>query len=585
MRTALIIIVIALAAAGGWFFGRKSSSTAPAEKGERKIAFYQSPMHPWIKSEKPGNCTICGMKLSPVYEGEKGFDTDANVVSLGSNAINVINVQTEPVEKRALERTLQVAGRIESDETRLRVISAYVDGRIEKLFVNFTGAEVKAGEPLALLYSPALLSAQREYLTLLGQTNLAPALSSQHERLIEGARERLRRLGLSEEQIAAFRAGSTTNSTTMITAPMGGTVVTRTVVQGQYVKEGDKLFEIADLSTMWFRFDVYEQDLPMIRIGDVVRVSSPALGGRTFQGPITFIDPNINLQTRSARVRVELENPIVEEGGASRQLLFNGLYAEGAIAFRTDPVLAVSKSAVIHPGDHPRVFVDQGGGAYEHRVVKLGRAGEEYVEVLEGLTEGEKVATTGNMLIDSQAQLNRSAHGSPAEGGPEHHTAAPIGAVTEAPSPEQKLSAQQISATREYFQKFVFPLNEHLAADNLKAYNDLIAHAEHMTTPLAEAFANSPLSANVEKIASESKKLKAAADLDAARAAHNSFSKATVDFYQAAIRSGLEPIAKIFKCPMYPKLGQNAFWLQAGEPLRNPFFGSEMLECGVEVKL
>src|SRR6188508_2839758 len=160
MRIVIVVVLIAAATAAGWLIGKRTSSSPPNSSGERKVAFYQSPMHPWIKSDKPGNCTICGMKLTPVYEGEKGFATDANVVTLGSNSINVLNVQTETADRRPLERRLAVAGKIESDETGIRVISAYVDGRIEKLFANFTGAEVKAGEPLAILYSPALLTAQ-----------------------------------------------------------------------------------------------------------------------------------------------------------------------------------------------------------------------------------------------------------------------------------------------------------------------------------------------------------------------------------------------------------------------------------------
>ncbi|MGZ8900009.1 MAG: heavy metal-binding domain-containing protein, partial [Limisphaerales bacterium] len=136
MKKLVVVILIVLAATAGWFLGRGGSSGT--EGGGRKIALYQSPMHPWIKSDKPGNCTICGMKLTPVYEGEKGFDTDPNIITLSSNAISVVNVQTEIAAQRPLERRLEVAGRVEADQTRNRVLSAYVDGRIEKLFVNFT---------------------------------------------------------------------------------------------------------------------------------------------------------------------------------------------------------------------------------------------------------------------------------------------------------------------------------------------------------------------------------------------------------------------------------------------------------------
>src|SRR4051794_20383776 len=159
----LPLVLAAIAAAAGWYAARHTATgPAKAQQG-RKILYYQSPMHPWIKSDKPGNCTICGMKLVPVYEGETGFAAAGDGLTLSSNVVNVINVATEAVKKGPLVRTLRVAGTIDGDDRRHRIISAYVGGRIEKLAVNYVGAHVKEGEPLAVLYSPALLTAEREY--------------------------------------------------------------------------------------------------------------------------------------------------------------------------------------------------------------------------------------------------------------------------------------------------------------------------------------------------------------------------------------------------------------------------------------
>src|ERR1043165_6913027 len=152
----MVIIVAALAGAGGWFAAKQSPPpVANSSSNGRKVLFYQSPMHPWIKSDKPGKCTICGMDLTPVYEGEKGIEPQEGTVILSSNSINVIHVQTSEVKKQPLRRTMNVAGTIDDNDSRHRVLSAYVEGRIDKLFVNFVGAEVKEGEPLATLYSPA----------------------------------------------------------------------------------------------------------------------------------------------------------------------------------------------------------------------------------------------------------------------------------------------------------------------------------------------------------------------------------------------------------------------------------------------
>jgi Cu(I)/Ag(I) efflux system membrane fusion protein len=555
-------MLIAVAVAGGWFLGRGKVGSS-GTGNERSVSFYQSPMHPWIKSDKPGNCTICGMKLTPVYEGEKGFDTGANMVTLNSNAINVVNVQSEPVTQRPLERTLEVAGRIEADQTRSRILSAYVDGRIEKLFVNFAGAEVKEGEPLAVIYSPALLTAEREFLSILSQTNLAGSarLASEHERLVEGARQRLKRLGLTDEQIARARTGGAgTNFTTQIVAPISGTVVKREVFEGQYVKEGDRLFELIDLSRLWFVFEVYEQDLPAIKIGQTVWLSSPAIPGKKFEGPITFIEPTINEATRSARVRVEVENPIIDE----KRQLFNGLYATGLIQFKSEPVLAVSRTAVIEPGDRPRVFVDHGAGAYEHRFVQLGRRGESFVEILDGLGTGELVVTSGGLLLDSQAQLNQVGTSPAAH---QHDEQDHESAHQHAAELVEVKDATELGP----FFNAVHHLSQALANDDVKTYNERLADLPIPGDPrLAEAATK--LKANTKTA------------LDTARTEYLPFSMLVVEVARSLRQKGQGTGLKIYKCPMFPRPGKNALWVQLDGPLRNPFYGSEMLECGTEVK-
>jgi Cu(I)/Ag(I) efflux system membrane fusion protein len=556
-----VVILIAAAAGAGWYFGRRGHVHETGQGG-RKIAFYQSPMHPWIKSDKPGNCTICGMKLTPVYQGEKGFDLEGNLVTLSSNAINVLHVQTEPAQLRPIERTLNVAGKIEAQENRYRMLSAYVDGRVDKLFVNYAGAEVEQGHPLALLYSPALLTAQREYLT--ASSERLPGLSAEQERLIEGARLRLKRLGLTDEQIAAFPESGATNLRTQIVAPIGGTVVSRAVVEGQYVKEGDKLFEIADLSQMWFRFDVYEQDLPSIRLGDNVRVTSPALGDKVFEGPITFIDPNISEASRSARVRVELQNPIIDENGPARRLLYNGLYANGVIALRTPPVLSVSRGAVLDPGDQPRVYIDKTGGAYEQRDVSLGTRGERYIEIRSGLSPGERVVTAGNLLLDSQAQINHLGQSEPVN------------------TPPTTSSSEMPNASD--FLALADKLSGSLAADDRDAFNHSAPSLLAAAQALQEKFSNVPHLGELAAAIAKNADLKPAQNLVIARSEFLPFSMAVSEFAQALRKHGGSAPVKVFKCPMYPEPGKTAYWVQSATPLRNPFFGSEMPDCGQEVK-
>ena len=366
-----ILLTLAVAIPVTWFATRKlhtgGASSTPTSgqpaKGERKLLYYQSAMHPWIKSPKPGRCTICGMELTPVYEGDAGFDaTGGDVVPLTQNMIQVMNVQTAEAQVRPLKKTLTVAGMIDDNATRHRVLSAYVPGRIQKLQVNYVGAEVKEGQPLAEFYSPALLQAEREYRTVTGELRSSIAL-------------RLLQMGLTTAQIEALTNKPTDTLTSQILAPLSGTVVEQNVYAGQYVQEGEKLFEIADFSTMWFQFRAYEQDLPWIKPGLKVDITTPSHPGKTFTGNITFIDPNFDEATRSTKVRVELENPLVE----GRRQLLHRLYADGLVQLEAPDMLTVPRTAVIETGPEAVAYIDQGGGAYARRVLKLGRRGDALV--------------------------------------------------------------------------------------------------------------------------------------------------------------------------------------------------------------
>lgn len=411
------LAIAVLAAGGGWFaanhFGGAHNHAPAATAGSagRKVLYYQSSMHPWVKSDKPGKCTVCGMDLVPVYEGQKGYELAAGTVSLGSNAIQAIHLQTVAARRLPLARTLRVAGTIDDNDARHRRLSAYVEGRIEKLHVNFIGAEVKEGEPLATFYSPMLLNAEREYALLFRQSQMAHsyALTAEHKRLMAAAEQRLVRYGLTPAQIAKLPLKAETNHLSEILAPMSGTVVMREIYEGQFVKEGDKLFELADFFTMWFQFDLYERDFAWVRVGQQVEITVPSVPGKKFNAAITFIDPNLNDMTRSARVRVELQNPLITVQGRARRELLHKTYAEAVVQLDTPEVLALPRSAVLHTGDRSVVYVDKGGGAYEQRRVKLGRAGDEHWEILDGVKEGERIVTTGNLLIDGQAQLNSQA--------------------------------------------------------------------------------------------------------------------------------------------------------------------------------
>lgn len=393
MKPASIILAV-IAAAGGWFgaiaFRQSPESHAANEAdGGRRVLLYQSPMHPWVKSDKPGQCTVCGMDLVPVYEGGKNFDHAAGeIVMLPEGSPNVVGVQTAEVRKQPLVRTLRVAGMIGEDQSRHGVISAPVEGRIDGLAMNHPGQQITRRQPLATFFSRTLLSAAEDYKLALEQGGPA----------VEEAKRRLEQYGLVFEQINSIPTRQPDDLYFGILAPLTGTIVKSYVSEGQYVKEGERLFEIADFTKMWFMFSAAEQDLPFLKAGQIVAVNIPSLPGETLKARIASIDPTPDAMTHSAMVRVVLENP--------ERRIKNNSVADGVVELEAPEVLAVPRAAVLWPGKSPRVYVEKAAGAYELRRVKLGRAGDAMWEVLDGLKEGERVVQSGNMLIDGQAQLD-----------------------------------------------------------------------------------------------------------------------------------------------------------------------------------
>ncbi|MBA4148200.1 MAG: efflux RND transporter periplasmic adaptor subunit [Verrucomicrobia bacterium] len=580
----LVLIVAIIAGAAGWYAARHAGHDhgSTQASGERKIRFYQCSMHPQVKSDKPGSkCTICGMALSPIFEGQSELAED--LVTLSPSTIQVVNVQTAPVRKGALQRAIRVAGTIDDDDSKHRILSAYIDGRIEELFVNYTGAEVTQGEPLASFYSPNLLSAEREYLVLAQRqpTNANPQIQAEYKRLLQAAAQRLERLGLTQQQIQ--KLGESTNSIarSQIFAPMSGTVVDRFVYEGQYVKEGDPLFEIADFSTMWFQFDAYEQDFSWIKPGQKVKVTTPAVPTKIFEGEIAFIDPNVKDLTRSAKVRVELDNPLVEEDGKKRRLLLHRLYAEGIIQVDMGERLTIPRTAVLNPGGEPLVYVDVGEGGYQQRRVKLGLRGTDAWEVIEGVSEGESVVTYGNTLIDAQAQLNQSSEAPGEQHGHVELAARELSDLEKLNEGQQQASEALLDVANR--------IGEALAADDLKSFN---AEAPKLS-PVVASYTNAFLELKswqplVEPIAI-SGRLTATKDLPEARKAFHPFSMALAEFAKH-LRNEDDTFeaVKIYRCPMVnqavPGAPKNGFWIQLQAPLRNPYFGADMLECGTEVK-
>ena len=370
-----------------WFRSAPRGS-APSQAG--------TPLH---GQEQPG-----GPVESPPGLASQASGATPATVELSPEEQRAAGVQTIEVRRRDLAGTLMLAGRVEEAETSLSTISARVGGRIDKLYLDFTGQSVHKGQPIALIYSPEVVSAAEEYrlalesLERLGSSAL-PDAQAQARELVTASRRRLELWGLTAPQIREIEKSNEPGIHITIYAPAGGTVMERKVTEGQYVREGDPLYSITDLSTVWVKADVYESDLPMVRLGQAVEITAEALPGTPLSGRVSFIEPTLNPQTRTVPVRIQVLNPSLR--------LRPGMYARAMLQHSLGRnLLAVPRTAVIDTGMKTLVYVAKGNGVFEGREVKLGPGGEEFRPVLTGLNEGERIVTQGSFLIDSQTRLS-----------------------------------------------------------------------------------------------------------------------------------------------------------------------------------
>ena len=475
---------------------------------------------------------------------------------------------------------------IDDDDSRHRILSAYLDGRIEELFVNNEGAEVVAGQRLARFYSPMLLTAVREYVAL-----RRDATGAGGPLLLSGAATRLRQLGLTDAQVTALPATfRETDLAVDILAPMSGTVVKRSAYAGQYVKEGEPLFELGDFTTMWFKFDAYERDLAWLRPGQAVEITTAALPGRVFTNAVAFIDPNVDPATRSTKVRVEIPNPSSTVDGRVERLFGHRLFADARVRTVAPDALCLPRSAVLSTGGAPVAYVERAPGHYEARALRLGRIGDDVIEVTAGLAEGERVVTQGNLLLDSQSQIAgvprpeesasdgtgpvASPTGKPAAAAP---AVAPVGVVI-APGAQR--------AVRDLL-KAADAVREALAADDLARFNVAAAALHPVVAALPDIGALPALAR-----AGKSAHLPAAKDLPSARKSFYPLSTDLVEVVRGL--RGIPDIAAAFadvtlyQCPMvkraFPEAPKTASWIQLGGPVRNPWFGADMIDCGTELR-
>ncbi len=438
---ALGVMALALLTAGGgyWLGQRGHTSDAPLAAAPaasvagapkvRQLLYYRNPMGLPDTSPTPKKDPM-GMDYIAVFEGEdatgSGNSTGVPHLNLSTEKIQKLGVRTEAAQLRTLERQVRAAGRIEPDERRLFSIAPKFEGYVEHLHVNVTGQWVTKGQPLFEVYSPELVSAQREYaLAAQGQESLKgagdAALMSMTQ-LAQSALARLRNWDISEAQIKALtRSGEARRSVSFL-SPVSGVVMEKKAVQGMRFMPGETLYQVADLSSVWIIADVFEQDIALVKSGQHARALVSAYPDKAFAGRVTYVYPTLKAETRTVQVRVELANPGL--------LLKPGMFAQVELATPAHSAqVSVPVSAVIDSGRRQVVLVQQGAGRFEPREVKLGLRSDDYVQVLVGVKEREQVVVSANFLIDAESNLKAAITGFgmapavPASGPSEAHAA------------------------------------------------------------------------------------------------------------------------------------------------------------------
>jgi Cu(I)/Ag(I) efflux system membrane fusion protein len=416
-RTPLLIACLAgtaglaVGGTGMWLVGR--FQLPPTEKPTAH-PLYQCPMHPGVTSDHPGDCPICGMKLILVAAkksspGEEVAAKQAapveglSEVSIDTTRQQFIGLRTTRVRRGPVAETWRTVGRVQIDPTRVHKTNVKVDGFIERIFVDFVGQPVRKGQPLFSLYSPDLLATQKELL-LAARTKDALSsggpLAGTGDDLMAAAQRKLLLADVPQEEIERLQRTGEPQKSLVLVAPVSGTVTAKNVVQGASLRVGDAAYEITDLGQVWVMADAYESDLGRVHKGMTATLTLAALPNRIFHGKVDFVDPVLDPQSRTAKLRIQMKNP----KGELRPEMYGDVVLEG----KPHQGLLLPADAVLQSGTRNVVFVAQGQGKLQPREVKLGQRSGDEVEIASGLNEGDQVATRAAFLVDSESQLRAS---------------------------------------------------------------------------------------------------------------------------------------------------------------------------------
>ncbi|MEO1615608.1 MAG: efflux RND transporter periplasmic adaptor subunit [Planctomycetota bacterium] len=609
------IAMIGVAQRAGWIqAGGTSDSGASTASGQAQR--FICPMMCVPPTTEPGRCPVCGMEL---VEAAAGGGGDGVSISIEPAHRRLIGVRTAMAKMDSVNRTIRTIGSIQYDESRLSTISAYVDGRLEKLYADYVGVPVREGDDLALIYSPELYTAQAEFLTAQEQKTSSRFID--RSRMRELSTEKLLELGMSEPQIEALRREQSPKSRIRIQSPQNGTVIKKMAVEGDYVKAGQSIYRVADLSTVWMMLDLFPDDAARVLFGQEVEAEISSAPGMVFTGRVAFVDPTVDPETRAVKVRVELLNldrklrpgdyatarvtvpaiprdqvydpalagkyispmhpQVIRDAPGACPICDMDLIPTTQLGFSEVPlpmqqVVTIPRDAVLLAGNNSVVYVEVETGRFEVRRITLGALTDREAIVAEGLSAGEMVAIEGNFLLDSQSQLA----GNPSLIDPSRAPGYPAGPLQLKDEGEPVvLTGEAATALDNAFSAY-FEIQAALASDSTAppvAVNTLV---DGLIATLADD--SVPDQAQRELQVARNAANRLIGQLEDSRVAFRTVSHSLLKTLQFARGEKTENGVNHFYCPMVP--GGGGDWLQPKADLKNPYWGSEMLTCGELVR-
>lgn len=568
-----LILAIGIITGGiiGYFIAKTSSNNLPIQESANlhiessaHPEIWTCSMDPQVRQPEPGDCPICGMDLIPLESGSNS--DDPLVLEMTEDAVRLVNIQTTVLgESGGAQKTIRLNGKIKADERRSVSQTAHIPGRIEQLFITFTGEKVGKGQKLATIYSPELIAAQKELLEALKLSDLNP-------KLVDAARNKLKSWKISTADIDAIENTGEIKELFTVFAESSGVVVNRRISVGDYVNTGQVLFDLIDLRKLWVVFDGYEEDLANLKPGSRIKFSTPSLPGKEFQTKISYIDPMIDPQTRVAAVRADVNN--------SSGLLKPEMFVKGELKARTDSnqKLMVPKSAILWTGKRSIVYVkvpEVDIPSFSYRQITLGPSlGESYL-VENGLSAGEEVVTNGNFAIDASAQLNNQ-----------------VSMMNKHVKIKGQDDTEQEEVTQETAEKGFYEYLDLVVTNYLSLKDALVETDSVNSIPASKTLSNQLIKidldwfaanrqthweAQIKNMRSHADQLTVRTGIEEQRMQFEHISNILVNIIKSF---GIESDTLYLQhCPMVDR-NRGADWISSEEGIRNPYFGYKMMKCG-----